>query len=151
MFDQARTGKKRGSLPLALSLALNLFLVGWAVTQHFGESQFAKPEPAPEVVAEAIAAALPAQDGDLVRRAFDAKRQQLQDARQRYLAAFDRLRRIISAETLDQRAFQDALVDLRAARQAERQIFGETMADVISHMSLQGRQTFVATHMGGRP
>lgn len=139
-----------GSILLALSIGLNLFLIGWEVTQHLGAPTYAKPDPAPETVADTIADALPSADGDIVRRAFAEKRQSLQEARQRYLVAVERVRRVLSSEPLDREAFQEAITQLRATRQAERLIFGDTMRDVIPRMSPQGRQAFVATHMGGR-
>jgi uncharacterized membrane protein len=135
---------------LAISIGLNLFLIGWEVTQRLAAPSYAKPDPAPETVAEAIASELPSADGDILRRAFADKRQPLQEARQRYLVAIGRLRQVLSMEQLDGEAFQSAIADLRSSRQAERKIFGDTMSDVIPRMSAPGRQAFVATHMGGR-
>jgi uncharacterized membrane protein len=138
------------SILLAISIGVNLFLIGWEVTQHLAAPTYAKPDPAPETVAEAIAGALPPADGELLRQAFSEKRQTLSEARRRYLLAVDHVRQVISAEPLDRPAFQEAIVELRASRQAERQIFGDTMQDVIPRLSPQGRRAFVATHMGGR-
>ncbi len=139
-----------GSIVLALSIGLNLFLIGWEVTQHLGAPSYAKPDPAPETVAETIAGDLPPADGEVLRRAFGEKRQTLQEARRRYLVAVERVRQVLSTEPLDQEVFLAAIAELRTTRQAERKIFGDTMLDVIPRMSPQGRQAFVATHMGGR-
>jgi uncharacterized membrane protein len=135
---------------LALSIGLNLFLIGWEVTQHLSAPTYAKPDPSPETVAEAIATALPPPDGDILRQAFAAKRQSLHEARQQYLAAFEQVRQVLSTEPLNRDNFQESITLLRATRQAERQIFGDTMTDVIPRMSPQGRHAFVETHMGGR-
>lgn len=150
MHAPPRRRNSAGSILLALSIGLNLFLIGWEVTQHLSAPTYAKPDPAPETVAEAIASALPSADGDILRQAFAEKRQSLQDARQRYLVAVDRVRHVLSVEPFDQDAFREAITQLRTTRQAERLIFGDTMRDVIPRMSPQGRQAFVATHMGGR-
>lgn len=151
MHAPPRRRNSAGSILLALSIGLNLFLIGWEVTQHLSAPTYAKPDPAPETVAEAIAGALPSADGDILRQAFAGKRQSLQEARQHYLAAVEHLRQILSAETLDREAFQETITQLRGTRQAERRIFGDIMLDVIPRLSPQGRRAFVATHMGGRP
>jgi uncharacterized membrane protein len=150
MLAPPRRRNSARSILLALSIGLNLFLIGWEVTQHVGAPSYAKPDPAPETVAEAIAKALPAADSDVLRRAFAEERQTLQEARQRYLGAVEHARQVISTEPFDRDAFLAAITSLRATRQAERQIFGDTMQDIIPRMSPQGRRAFVATHMGGR-
>ncbi|WP_158240569.1 periplasmic heavy metal sensor [Telmatospirillum siberiense] len=138
------------SILLAVSLGLNLFLAGWEVTQHFGPSPYSKPHPAPETVAEAIANSLPAGDADILRKAFVEKRPALQEAREEYLNELARLRSIITTEPFDRDAFDASMSRMRATRQTERLLFGDTMRDVIPRLSPQGRQAFVAAHMGGR-
>jgi acyl carrier protein phosphodiesterase len=86
-----------------------------------------------------------------MRRAFAEKRPALQEARQQYLVEFDRVRQAISGVPFDRDAFEDAITHLHLTREAERSLFGDIMRDVIPRLSPQGRQAFVATHMGGRP
>jgi uncharacterized membrane protein len=130
---------------------VNLFLAGWALTQGFGPTYTnTKPDPAPEQVAEQIAEALPAADAELVRLAFADKRQSLVEARAKYLVALDHVRVAIDANPFDRQALDQAIIELRQTRQAERTIFGETIMDVVPKMSPQGRHAFVVTHMGGR-
>lgn len=136
---------------LAVSLGLNLFFAGWEVTQHFGPPPYAKPHPAPETVASAIADALPPADAGILRKAFAEKRLALQAARSEYLGEIAELRRIITAEPFDRDVFVQEMDRMRATRQSERLLFGDTMRDVIPQLSPQGRQAFVAAHMGGQP
>jgi hypothetical protein len=140
-----------GPLTLAVSLGINLFLAGWAVTQYLEPPAYSKPGVAPEVVAQAIARSLPAADGALLAGAFAAKKDTLDRARHNYLEALERLRQVIRAEHLDETALQDRMRDVRQIRQTERQIFSDTMLEVIPKMSWQGRQDFVSSHMGGHP
>jgi uncharacterized membrane protein len=134
---------------LTLSLGLNLFLIGWVVTGSLG-ADYAKPDPAPEAVAAEIAAALPQPDSDLLLRAVAAQRQALLEARRNYLAAFNHLRSVVAAEPLDATDLRRAVADLRTARQSERALFGDTIVEVLPRMSREGRQAFVASHLGGR-
>ncbi len=146
--------RRRGTytpLLLTLSFGLNLFLIGWGITQGLSKPDGTKPDPAPEVVAETIARALPSADGNLLRQAMGDKRQDLQEARRNYLAAFEHLRDVIVTEPLDTDVLHDAVNQMRATRQTERVLFGDTIIDTLPRMSPQGRKAFVVTHMGGRP
>lgn len=146
-----RRRNSAGTILLALSIGLNLFLIGWEVTQHLGTPAVSKFHPSPESVAEAIAAGLPSSDADILLRAFAERRAPLQAARQQYLVEFERVRQVISAEPFDRDAFEQSIAQLRHTRETERTLFGDAMRDVIPRLSSKGRQAFVATHMGGRP
>ncbi|HXP97857.1 MAG TPA: periplasmic heavy metal sensor [Telmatospirillum sp.] len=145
-----RRRNSAGTILLALSIGLNLFLIGWEVTQHLGAPVVSKFHPSPETIAEDIAATLPAIDAEILRQAFVEKHPALQETRQRYLAQFEHLRMVISNEPFDRAAYEEAVAQLRDTRQTERLLFGDTMRDVIPRLSPQGRQAFVAIHMGGR-
>jgi uncharacterized membrane protein len=151
MLETSRRRSSTSSIVLALSLGLNLFFAGWEITQNLAAPHYSRSDTAPEVVSEAIAGALPTADGNLLRRAVDDKRQPLEEARRRYLVALEHARQVISAEPLDEAALHDAVAQVRASRQAERVLFGDTIVSVIPRMSPQGRQAFVTTVMGGRP
>jgi hypothetical protein len=151
MIRSRHRRRATGPLILAISIGINLFLAGWAVTQYLEPPAYSKPGVAPEVVAQAIVRALPAADGALLAGAFAEKREALDRARRNYLDALERLRQVILAERLDEAALQDRMRDVRQIRQTERQIFSDTMLEVIPKMSWQGRQDFVSSHMGGHP
>ena len=134
---------------LTLSLGLNLFLIGWVVTGSF-PADCAKPDPAPETVAAEIAAALPQADRTLLLQAVAAQSPALLEARRSYLEAFNRLRAVIVTEPINPVDLRRAVADMRTTRQAERSLFGDTIVEALPKMSPQGRQAFVASHLGGR-
>ncbi|MTJ82792.1 MAG: periplasmic heavy metal sensor [Telmatospirillum sp.] len=148
-----RASRRRSSRSwiLALSLGLNLFLAGWAVTQYLRPSVYSKPGVAPEVIADAIAGSLPAADGDLMRKAFAERRNDLRAAREAYLVTFDHFRQVITADPPSAAAIAAGMEEVKRTRQLERQIFSDTMVDVLPRLSRDGRQAFVASHLGGRP
>lgn len=148
MIQGSRAGWAGGRLLLALSFGLNVFLIGWTLAGGFAP-RYAKPDPPPGIVAETIAAALPAPDGALLRAAMAEKRPALDAARVRYLDALARLRAVIAAEPPDPAALRAAVAQLRVARQAERVLFGDTIIEVLPRVSAEGRRAFVASHLGG--
>jgi uncharacterized membrane protein len=149
MPSSFRRRRPVGAFLLLLSLGLNVFLLGWAATQYFAPSSCSKPDPAPEVVGESIAEALPAPDAALLRRALAEKQDALHQAREQYLAAVGRLRETLIADPFDSDAYQDAVTEVHASRQAERTLFGSTLAGVIPQMSHEGRKAFVASRLRG--
>jgi|GEM_PF-2337046 len=144
-----RRRPRSGPLLLALSLGVNLFLVGWLATQSFSTPKFDKFGVPPEKAAEAIAKTLPDSDGEILRHVISSRATQLNAARRDSQDAMKVLRETIVADPVDQTALRDAFDHMRATRQSERGLFADAIIDAIPQMSLEGRQAFIKTQMGG--
>ena len=57
---------------------------------------------------------------------------------------------MIVTEPLNPVDLRRAVADMRTTSQAERSLFGDTIVEALPKMSPQGRQAFVASHLGGR-
>ncbi|HVI50454.1 MAG TPA: periplasmic heavy metal sensor [Candidatus Sulfotelmatobacter sp.] len=143
--------RRLGPLLLTLSLGLNLFLGGWIVSQGLPTLRFDKHGLPPEQAAEAIAKTLPDADAEILRHVMSGRAPQMNAARRDAIEATKHLREAMTAEPLDPAALREAFDRMRAARQAERGLFAETIIDILPQMSLEGRQAFIKTQMVGHP
>lgn len=145
--------QRRQAFLLVASLCLNLFGVGWWLTVESTGTLLCpnapQPHPAPQVVAERIAAALPKADGERLRRIVAERHDRMSQSHAAYMDAFTRLRNIVGSDPFDESAMRATLKDLRERHQEERQILGEAITDSLVEMSLEGRRAFVNTRMGG--
>ncbi len=146
------TGRRicSGPLLLALSIGLNIFLAGWLISGALlpHPQTVTLPEPSPEVIIADVARALPPDDAALLRRNFTARRPAIDQARQTFLAALDRLAGTITRRPFDAAAFHQAADAMHAAHQTERTLFRATFSQTIPQMSDAGRAAFVSSHFG---
>ena len=142
---------KAASVLLALSLGLNLFLVGWLATQGLSPSHHDKFSVPPEKAAETIAKSLPAGDGEILRHVIEASAPQLNAAHRESQDAMRHLRETIVASPLDPVALRDAFEKMHMARQSERGLFGDAIILAIPQMTQEGRQAFIRNNLGARP
>lgn len=145
--------RRLAPLLLAVSLGANIFLAGWWISLEASGDllcpNLPQPRPAPEMISERIAAALPKADGELLRRTVAEQRDRMDEAHAAYLDTFARLRDIVAANLLDEAAMRSALSELRVRQQTERFLLGDAITDALVRMSPEGRKAFVDTRLGG--
>ena len=140
--------RRRGPLLLALSLGLNIFLVGWLGANRLAcrSDGASLPEPPPEVMLERIAHHLPQPDAQRLHDVFSTRQDAIHKARQDYIDALDRLSLAVTTQPFDQQAFRKAAAETRAAHEIVRAQFGDALLDAISQFSPEGRAAFASSH-----
>ena len=136
---------------VGLSVALNLFLVGFLAARHlpFGEPAHVSPSaitadgepmaPLREALRQLVDR-LPAEDGRLLREAFTARLPELAGLQRQARQAAERVRRDIGQPALDTARLQADLAALHEARQKFRPVIDEVLLDTLPRLSPQGRE-----------
>jgi len=124
---------------LLISLALNLFFIGIAVSMAIR----APAQPAWDrdvfVRADRIAATLPQADADTLRAQIKANHDTVQGAQAAYRAAQDSVRETLRHDPFDVEAMRAAMTKTRGARQAFDQTIQGVFATAATEMSPAGR------------
>jgi uncharacterized membrane protein len=143
------TGRELGGSSrwlLLASLALNLFFIGigGALLLQRYDADTAPPRAAYDrSVAgriERIAAVLPAEDAERLRKAYQAQRKEIDGARAAYRDKQEAVRTALRAEPFSLDALKTAMSEMRASRQAFDLSIHSLFAQQASEMSQIGRQ-----------
>jgi uncharacterized membrane protein len=131
---------------LLASLALNLFFIGIGgalLLQYYNADTMPPRTAYDRSVAgriERIAASLPAEDADRLRKAYQAQRSEIDGARAAYRDKQEAVRTALRAEPFSPDSLKAAMAEMRTSRQAfDRSIHG-LFAQQASEMSQAGRQ-----------
>ena len=123
---------------VAVSLALNLFLLSALLVSHWQRQQALEAD-VDRSLAKLIAN-LPDADAQALRDASRAKRQQIKAARIEFDSAAQRATQIASREPFDASAFKAALENLRTQRQAILDIRIALYVEIAPKLSPQARR-----------
>jgi uncharacterized membrane protein len=131
---------------LLASLALNLFFIGIGgalLLRGYGADPAAPPTASDRSVAgriERIAAVLPPEDADRLRKAYQAERSEIDGARAAYRDKQEAVRTALRAQPFSLDALKRAMAEMRVARQAFDASIHGLFAQQASEMSQAGRQ-----------
>lgn len=139
---------KRSLLPL--SLGLNLFFLGAVASDLLTRPARAWPDHSSESIAADIVKILPAPDAKVLRDAVESRHQEFQKARRDYLAAYVRLRFLLTTEPFDPAAFKEASLQVEQDHQIERQVLDDVITGTLGAMSPEARHAIVTTQMTPR-
>lgn len=109
------------------SLGLNLFLGAMLAAAY----QRPPPLPMPDRYVERVASALPAEDAQRLRHAFDEQRPRYDMMSRDYRAAREKVRVLAQADPLDLPALRSALEDARAKRRQFGEVTEETLLSIL--------------------
>jgi uncharacterized membrane protein len=131
---------------LLSSLALNLFFIGIAgalLLQGFGSDTFAPRAVYDRSVAgriERVAAVLPPEDADRLRKAYKERQSDIDGARAAYRDKQEAVRAALRAQPFNLETLKTAMAEMRTARQAFDLSIHGFFAQQASEMSEAGRQ-----------
>ena len=138
------------------SLALNLFFIGIGgalLVQNSGLGP-AAPAAIDRSVAgriDRLASALPAEDGNRLRAAYAAHREDIDGARAAYQRAQDTTRGTLRVQPFDGTALRSAMAQMREAKLGFDRKLQDLIAQVAADMSPAGRRKLADYHPPTRP
>lgn len=134
---------------LIASLALNLFLLAFVAAQYW---QGRSPSPPTSVAAGAafkqVAAALPPQDGEILRGAVAAQLPRLVVAQRGLRDAMATVRDEVRRDPVDTARLRAAIETARGKRMERMMVIEDILTEAISRMSEPGRQILSQFRLG---
>ncbi|MGE5539368.1 MAG: periplasmic heavy metal sensor [Gemmatimonas sp.] len=150
MSDRPRNGR-RWRIALLASVALNLLLAG-VIGVWVARPMFRGPAPQPEFgrVIDRMANRLPDSDAAVLRRAYDAHREEIARLGQNVRRTRERVRAALRADPFDAGALAAAMGEMRAARNGVEDAIQSVMREGAAEMSPEGRRTLARGPRGDR-
>lgn len=126
-----------------VSLALNVLLAAVLASQWLHREP-APPDRTPAAIIDRIAGRLPQEDGELLRRAFEQRRDELTATHAAFRGALQRMRHELALEPLNVEALRAAADEAEQQRARMGHLFRETLLAAIPSMSPQGRMVLAS-------
>jgi len=125
---------------LLLSLAINLFLLGYAASQFLQPRNLPPPPPSPTAMLERMSENLSPQGQAVLRDLIAERGDKLEELHDAMEVARMRVREVFAREPFDSAAFQAASKDGFTAAQAFFQALGDVIGQAGARLSAEDRQ-----------